>query len=70
MQKFETLGEAAIQAERAALNAYEAAMKEQREVDAKQRRADRDGQDDLCDATIDAARAAWIEALERRWTLT
>lgn len=70
MQKFETLGEAAIDAERAALHAYEVAVNEQSATDVKKRRPGRDDQDDLCDATLDAARAAWIEALERRWTLT
>jgi hypothetical protein len=70
MQKFETLGEAAIDAERAALHAYEVAVNEQSAAEAKKRRSDRDNQDELCDATLDAARAAWIEALERRWALT
>ena len=70
MQKFETLGEAAIDAERTALHTYEAAVTDQSAADAKKRRPDRDNQDDLCDATLDAARAAWIEALERRWALT
>jgi hypothetical protein len=66
MQEFETLGEAAIHAERAALRAFETAVKEGHPVQPDDRRPD---PDDQHYAEVDAARAAWIAALERRWTL-
>ena len=66
MQEFETLGDAAIHAERAARCALAAAEKQRRAV----RRDDRrDELRDSHDTLVDAARAAWIEAFERRWTL-
>jgi hypothetical protein len=66
MQEFETLGDAAIHAERAARRALEAAEKQRPAV----RRDDRrDELRDSYDTLVDAARTAWIEAFERRWTL-
>ena len=66
MQEFETLGEAAIHAERTALRAFEAAEKQRRAVRPDDRRAELG---DRYDTLVDAARAAWIDAFERRWTL-
>ena len=66
MQEFETLGDAAIHAERAARRAFEAAEKQRLAV----RRDDLRGElRDSYDTLVDAARTAWIEAFERRWTL-
>jgi hypothetical protein len=66
MQEFETLGEAAIHAERAARRAFEDAEKQRLAA----RRDDRRNElRDSYDTLVDAARSAWIEAFERRWTL-
>jgi hypothetical protein len=66
MQEFETLGDAAIHAERAARRALEAAEKQRLAV----RRDDLRGElRDRYDTLLDAARTEWIEAFERRWTL-
>jgi hypothetical protein len=67
MQDFETLGDAAIHAERAASHALEAAVNERRAVRPDECRGELGDQYDL---KVDEMMAAWIEALERRWTLT
>jgi ribosomal protein L28 len=66
MQEFETLGDEAIHAERATRRAFEAAEQQRRAVKRDDRR---DELRDSYDTMVDAARTAWIEAFERRWTL-
>jgi hypothetical protein len=66
LQEFETGGDEPILADRAPRGAFEAAEQQRRAVKRDDRR---DELRDSYDTMVDAARTAWIEAFERRWTL-
>jgi hypothetical protein len=66
MQAIETLEQALVHAESAALRAYEAACGARRKIRADDRRGE---PGDAIDALVDATHSAWMVAFERRWAL-
>jgi hypothetical protein len=66
MQAIETVEQAWVHVESAALRAYEAACGARRKVRADDRRGE---PGDVFDALVDATHSAWMVAFERRWSL-